>query len=204
MARGRPRNFDKDAALARAMEVFWARGYEGAQLAEIMTAIGINPPSFYAAFGSKEAIFREAVDLYLSTVGAGSMRALTETAGARDAIKAMLLASADIALASSSSGGCMVSLGLVNCQPQNADLRAHMRDLRRTTILLIRERLERGVADGDLPAETDAERLATYFATILQGLSLQAQDGATRNDLHGIVDTAMNVLTECSDRRAVV
>lgn len=194
MARGRPRSFDRDAALARAMEVFWARGYEGAQLSELMAAIGINPPSFYAAFGSKEAIFREAVDLYLQTVGAGSMRVLGETANARDAIEAMLLASEEIVLASPSSGGCLVSLGLVNCQSQNADLRDHMRDLRRTTVLLIRQRLERGIAEGDLPAGTDAKRLATYFATVMQGLSLQGQDGASHDDLRGIVETAMRVL----------
>lgn len=194
MARGRPRSFDRDAALARAMEVFWARGYEGTQLSELMAAIGINPPSFYAAFGSKEAIFREAVDLYLSTAGAGSMKALVETGNARDAVEAMLLASADIALASPSAGGCMVSLGLVNCQGHNAGLRDYMRDLRRTTALIIRERLERGVAGGDLPAGTDAGRLATYFTTVMQGLSLQAQDGATRDDLRGIVETAMRVL----------
>ncbi|MCM2505518.1 TetR/AcrR family transcriptional regulator [Aureimonas altamirensis] len=196
MARGRPRSFDRDAALTSAMEVFWAKGYEGTQLSELMAAIGINPPSFYAAFNSKEAIFREAVDLYLSTVGAGSMRALAERANARDAIEAMLLASAEIALASPSSGGCMVSLGLVNCQSQNAGLRNHMRDLRRTTLLLIRERLERGVAEGDLLAGTDAGRLASYFATVMQGLSLQAQDGATRDDLRSIVETAMDVLND--------
>lgn len=194
MARGRPRTFDRDAALERAMEVFWAKGYEGTQLAELMTTIGINPPSFYAAFGSKEAIFREAVDLYLQTAGAGSMRALAGTGNARDAMAAMLLASAEIALASPSSGGCMVSLGLVNCQSQNASLRDHMCELRRTTLLLIRERLERGVAEGDLSARTDPDRLATFFATVMQGLSLQAQDGATRDDLRGIVETAMRVI----------
>lgn len=194
MARGRPRSFDRDAALTRAMEMFWAKGYEGTQLSELMAAIGINPPSFYAAFGSKEAIFREAVDLYLSTVGAGSMKALAETATIRDAIEAMLLASAEIAIASPSSGGCMISLGLVNCQSQNAELRDHMRGLRRTTALLIRERLEHGKAEGDLPPETETERLAIYFNTVLQGLSLQAQDGATRNDLRAIIATAMHIL----------
>lgn len=194
MARGRPRSFDRDTALARAMEVFWAKGYEGTQLAELMAAMGVNPPSFYAAFGSKAAIFREAVDLYLSTVGAGGMRALAETAKARDAIEAMLLAGAEIALASPSSGGCLISLGLVNGQSQNAALRDHMRDLRRATAVLIRKRLERGVTEGDLPAETDTARLAAYFATVLQGLSLQAQDGASLDDLRGVVETAMRGL----------
>ncbi|WP_208229206.1 TetR/AcrR family transcriptional regulator [Brenneria izadpanahii] len=194
MARGRPRSFDRDAALERAMKVFWAKGFEATQLADLMEAIGINPPSFYAAFGSKEALYREAVDLYLTTAGAGSMQALAETQSVREAIKGMLLASLDIALASPSSGGCMVSLGLFNCQAQNAPLRDHMRELRRSTVRLIRQRLERGIADGELPTDTDADRLATYFATIMQGISLQAQDGAGRETLLGIVETSMAAL----------
>ncbi|QTF10617.1 TetR/AcrR family transcriptional regulator [Brenneria izadpanahii] len=176
------------------MKVFWAKGFEATQLADLMEAIGINPPSFYAAFGSKEALYREAVDLYLTTAGAGSMQALAETQSVREAIKGMLLASLDIALASPSSGGCMVSLGLFNCQAQNAPLRDHMRELRRSTVRLIRQRLERGIADGELPTDTDADRLATYFATIMQGISLQAQDGAGRETLLGIVETSMAAL----------
>ncbi|HBN9495310.1 TPA: TetR/AcrR family transcriptional regulator [Pseudomonas aeruginosa] len=176
------------------MEVFWARGFEAAQLTELMAAMGINPPSFYAAFGSKEALYREALDLYLATVGAGSMRALNEAQGAHEAIEDMLLASMDIALASPSSGGCMVSLGLFNCQAQNVPLRDHMCELRRSTARLIRQRLERGIADGELPKDTDTERLATYFATIIQGISLQAQDGAGRETLLGLVQTSMAVL----------
>lgn len=196
MPRGRPRSFDRDAALACAMKVFWANGYEGAQLSEVMAAMGINPPSFYAAFGSKEAIFREAVDLYLSTVGAGSMRALGDMADTRAAIHAMLLKSAEIALASPSCGGCLVSLGLVNGHAQNAGLRDHMRDLRRATRSLIRDRLVRGVAQGDLPAKTDVGALAAYFAMIMQGLSLQAQDGATLEELRDIVATAVRVMED--------
>ncbi|MCD9032778.1 TetR/AcrR family transcriptional regulator [Luteimonas sp. Y-2-2-4F] len=194
MARGRPRRFDREVALQRAMEAFWANGYEATPLADLMAAIGINPPSFYAAFGSKEALYREAVDRYLATCGAGSMQALAGTGSARDAIEAMLRASLEIALASPSSGGCMVSLGLVNGQPRNAALREHMRGLRRDTARLIGERLERGVVEGELPAETDSGRLAAYFAAILQGISLQAQDGAGRDTLLGIVETAMTVL----------
>ncbi|MFT4189913.1 MAG: TetR/AcrR family transcriptional regulator [Comamonas sp.] len=191
MARGRPRNFDRDAALARAMAMFWARGYEASSLTELMAAMGLNPPSFYAAFGSKDALYREAIDLYLATVGAGSMKVLAETPGVHEAIRRMLLASLDVALASPSSGGCLVSLGLFNCQAQNAPLREHMRELRRSTARLIRQRLERGVADGELAADTDTERLATYFATIIQGISFQAQDGAGRPTLLGLVTTAM-------------
>lgn len=195
VVRGRPRGFDRDAALARAMQLFWAKGYEGVQLAELTAAMGINPPSFYAAFQSKEAIYREALDLYLATAGDGSIAALRDTLGTtKDAIHAMLLASVEVALASPSAGGCMVSLGLVNAQDQNASLRNDLRALRQTTTMLIRERLERGVHEADLPADVDAGRLATFYATVMQGLSLQAQDGASRDALIGVVETAMTAL----------
>jgi len=180
------------------MSLFWEKGYEATQIADLIAAMKINPPSFYAAFGSKEQLFHEAVELYLATSGSGSMKALAEAAHARDAVKAMLLASADIALASPSSGGCLVSLGLVNCQPQNRPLRDHMRELRRKTVALIRERLAKGVVDGDLPAGLDVPRIATYFATVMQGLSLQAQDGASPEELAGIVETAMAALDQGS------
>lgn len=196
MARGRPRSFDRDTALQRAMEIFWAKGYEAAQLSELMAAMGINPPSFYAAFGSKEALYREALDLYLATAGSVSMKALADSGNIRDVIKTMLLASLDTALSSPSSGGCLVTLGLINCLSQNASLRDRMRELRHSTIRLIRQRLERAIADGELPPDTDTERLATYFAAIIQGISLQAQDGAGRETLLGIVETSMSALKE--------
>lgn len=188
--RGRPRGFSRDTALQRAMEVFWAKGYEGAQLVDLTTAMGINPPSFYAAFGSKEALFREAVDLYLATAGSGSMRALEEAADARSAIVAMLRASAEIALIPS-SGGCMLILGLVNCLPENEGVRQYLVGLRRETVNRIRRRLEQGIRDGDLPEDTDVSGLATFYATVMQGLSLQARDGAARDDLLGVISAAM-------------
>ncbi|MGJ4854505.1 TetR/AcrR family transcriptional regulator [Labrys sp. La1] len=199
-ARGRPRAFDRSAALERAMQVFWAKGYEATQLADLTAAMGINPPSFYAAFDSKEAIFREAVDLYLATAGSGSMRILADTASTREAIAAMLLASIDIALASPSQGGCMVSLGLINCQEQNAAVRMHMRGLRKTTEDLIHQRLERGRAEGDLSSAADIGRLSRFFAAILQALSLQAQDGASRQDLAGIAEASLAALDLASAR----
>lgn len=192
--RGRPRSFDRDTALRRAIEVFWAKGYEGAQLVDLTAAMGINPPSFYAAFGSKEALFREALDLYLATDGASSMQALETHATARRSILGMLTASAEIALASPGGGGCMLILGLVNGLSENDGLRRHLAGLRRETIDRIRRRLQRGVEDGDLPAGTDVNGLAIFFGTVMQGLSLQARDGASREELLAAAIAAIKVL----------
>ena len=182
--RGRPRKFDRQQALERAMQVFWAKGYEGAQLAELTRAMGINPPSFYAAFGSKQAIFHEAVELYLGTPGARSMQALEETADSRAAIEAM-------ALAAPGSGGCLLIVGLINAQPDSEPSRAYLQDLRRMTLARVRARLERGVSEGDLAPDTDTAALASFCATVMQGLSLQARDGATAEELDGIIAAAM-------------
>ncbi|RDE07655.1 TetR/AcrR family transcriptional regulator [Pelagibacterium lacus] len=192
-ARGRPRSFDRDDALARVMEVFWAKGYEGAQLNDLVAAIGITPPSFYAAFGSKEAAFHEAVDLYLATVGAGPRRALEEAATARQGVRASLEESINVAL-SSKSGGCFLILGVVNCLPENQAARAHLLAARQKTVVMLRERLERGVHEGDLAPDTDVECLADFYNGIMQAISFQARDGAAREQLAALIEPAMSAL----------
>lgn len=191
--RGRPRSFDRDQALERVMEVFWAKGYEGAQLNDLIAAIGITPPSFYAAFGSKEAAFHEAVDLYLATVGAGPRRVLQEATTARQGIRAALEDSINVAL-SSGSGGCILILGVVNCLPENEAARTHLKEARQKTIAMLRNRLERGVRDGDLPPETDIESLAHFYHGVMQAISFQARDGATREQLNALIEPAMAAL----------
>ncbi|WMT92911.1 TetR/AcrR family transcriptional regulator [Pelagibacterium sp. H642] len=191
--RGRPRSFDRDDALARVMEVFWAKGYEGAQLNDLVSAIGITPPSFYAAFGSKEAAFHEAVDLYLATVAAGPRRVLQEAATARQGIRDALEESINVAL-SSKSGGCFLILGLINCLSENEGARAHLRAARQKTVAMLRERLERGVHEGDLSRDTDVDHLADFYNGIMQAISFQARDGATRKQLMALLEPAMNAL----------
>jgi AcrR family transcriptional regulator len=191
--RGRPRGFDRDLALQRAMDVFWAKGYEGAQLNDLTAAMGINPPSFYAAFGSKEAAFREAVDLYIATVGAVPMRALERAETAREGVRAMLQGSVNVAL-STQPGGCLLILGVVNCLAENEAARTYLQETRRTTADLIRRRLERGVREGDIPAIADIARLAAFFHGMMQAISFQARDGATRSDLEGLIQSAMSAL----------
>ncbi|QRY70397.1 TetR/AcrR family transcriptional regulator (plasmid) [Ensifer sp. PDNC004] len=193
--RGRPRSFDRDHALRLIMEVFWSKGYEATQLNDLTAALGITPPSFYAAFGSKDAAFREAVDLYLETVGSGTRRALDAGKTAREAIAAMLSASIDSALGAPQSGGCLLILGVVNCQTDSLPLRDLLRQIRKETGHQVLVRLRRGVAEGDLPPSADVQGLARYYATIMQGLSMQARDGATRDELQALIAPSMVALS---------
>lgn len=174
------------------MQLFWAKGYEATQLADLTAALSIAPPSFYAAFGSKEAIFREALALYAATEGARSMAVLDEAPRARAAMRAMLMASVDTALAGPSAG-CMVSLGLINASDRSQALQEDLRGLRQQTLDMVRARLERAAREWDMRPGADPARLAEFFVTVMHGLSLRARDGAGRDELTGIVDTAMLV-----------
>jgi AcrR family transcriptional regulator len=191
--RGRPRSFDRDHALERVMEVFWAKGYEGAQLNDLIAAIGVTPPSFYAAFGSKEAAFCEAVDLYMNTVGARSRAALDNAATAKEALRDMLRVSVDVSL-SAKPGGCLLILGVVNCLPGNETARDHLLAARRKTVKVIVSRLKRGIREGDLPPDTNIHDLANFFHGVVQAISFQARDGATRRQLEALIEPALATL----------
>ena len=190
--KGRPRSFDRDEALHSAMELFWARGYEGATLEDLLIAMGgIKPPSFYHAFGSKEALFREAVDLYVATIGNASVRALAEAATAREAVEAMLRLTAEASSRPGKPHGCVLLLGAMKCTPSGKAAQDYLHAIRLKTPEIIRQRLKRGVADGDLPSSVDLAGIASFYATVLQGLGIRAGDGATRAVLMAAVDGAM-------------
>ena len=190
--RGRPAGFDRAEALQRAMELFWARGYEGATLEDLQAAMGgISPPSFYHAFGSKEALFREAVDLYMATVGDPTVRALTELPTARAAIEAMLHEAADSFCCGDKPRGCLIVLGAINCSRASKDVQDHLFSIRLQAPEFIMRRLERGVAEGDLPPGLDLPALASFYTTVLHGLAIRARDGASRKALMDAVNGAM-------------
>jgi AcrR family transcriptional regulator len=189
--RGRPRGFDRAAALRRAMELFWERGYEGTSISELTRAIGINSPSLYAAFGSKEALFRETLALFDAHEGAVTERALQREPTARAAVEAMLRDNADMYADPANPSGCMVVVATTTWTPENEDLRTYLMALRQKPFELMRARLERGVDAGELPPGTDVESLAHYYNTVLEGLSIQARDDASRETMHAIIDCAM-------------
>lgn len=189
--RGRPREFDRAQALRQAMEVFWQRGYEGTSLGDLTAAMGINRPSLYAAFGCKEALFREAVALYDAVEGASSERALNQQPTSRAAVEAMLRDNADAYVASGNPPGCMIVLSALLGTQENQAVRDFLAQSRRRGQDALRRRLERSVAEGELPAGTDVGAVAAFYTTVLQGLSIQARDGASRATLRAVVDGAL-------------
>src|SRR5437868_5966600 len=179
--RGRPRSFDRNQALHQARDVFWELGYEGATLADLQKAMGgIAAPSFYAAFGSKEALFKEAVELHSRTEGRPVARALIDYPTARASIAAMLHAAAEYCSQPGKPRGCLITLGTLNCTSANRGIDEHLRGMRRQRQKYIRQRLERGVKEGDVPAHVNLSALTSFFTTVLDGLALQARDGASR------------------------
>ncbi|CAB3910272.1 MULTISPECIES: TetR/AcrR family transcriptional regulator [Achromobacter] len=189
--RGRPRNFDRAQALQKAMEVFWSKGYEGASLTDLTEAMGINSPSLYGAFGSKEGLFREAVELYRETEGGSARRALLAAPTARDAVQAMLLASAERFTAPGLPPGCMIVLGAPAGCDNQPGVGNFLGDNRREMQSRILARLNAGAAQGELPAGADLKGLAAFYTTVLHGMSIQARDGASRKTLQAVARQAM-------------
>lgn len=189
--RGRPRGFDRAQALRQAMVVFWERGYEGTSLSDLTEAMGIERPSLYSAFGCKEALFREAVDLYNEIESPAAQRMLDTKTTARDAISGMLHHYAENYTRAGKPPGCMIVLSALLGTPQNRKVRDHLASHRRQSHEALRRRIEDGKAKGDVPRDADAAMLAGFYSTILEGLSIKARDGASRKALIAIIDGAM-------------
>lgn len=192
--KGRPRSFDRAQALNRALEVFWTRGYEPATMAELCAAMGINPPSLYAAFGNKAALFMEAVEHYETTYWAAPWRALEEEASLRRAVERFLCEAAAILSMRDVPCGCMVVLATANVSPEAQDVRDALMALRKAGRASFLRRLERGRAEGNLPPSADVEALAAAFTAVLQGMSVQARDGAPREELEHIARASLAML----------
>ncbi len=186
---GRPWSFDRARALGVAMELFWRHGYEGVSIARLTEAMGIAPPSLYAAFGSKADLFREAVALYEERAKSGA--AMVTEASALRAVEAMLRDGVRGATQPSHPRGCMISSGLLAAGPEHADLAEDLRRRRASTREVLRARIQDDVYAGRLPRGTDADGLARFYASVLQGISVQARDGATADELGAVVDAAL-------------
>ncbi|WP_424642555.1 TetR/AcrR family transcriptional regulator [Embleya sp. AB8] len=188
---GRPRGFDREAALDRAVLEFWQHGYEATSVAGLTAAMGIKPPSLYAAFGDKRKLFGEAIHRYGVTYGAVAGEVIAAAPDARSAIERLLYALAESYTEPGHPPGCMVITAAVNCTAAAEEVKAELRALREASKAAMRARIAADVSLGRLPADTDADGLATYYAAVVQGMSAQAVDGVDRETLERVAALAM-------------
>ena len=188
--RGRPRAFDREDALARAMEVFWEHGYEGASISHLTTAMGINSPSLYAAFGSIEELFREAVAHYNDTEGAAAATALRQLPTARESIAEVLRHNVTAYTEPGQPPGCMIVLAATTDRSQT--VHDHLAGWRLELEKDFAERIDRGIADGDVSAAADVAGIAAFYNTVNHGMAIQARDGADRAKLSAIAEAAIS------------
>jgi AcrR family transcriptional regulator len=178
--RGRPRGFDRDAALERAMRLFWRKTYEGTSLADLTAAMGINAPSLYAAFGSKDALFRAAVAHYAAHYGTEIWEALRDVPTIDAAVEAFLYATARSYSTPGDPPGCMIVLGTQHAAGEDDPVHGELRARRRGGLDLIAQRLARAIADGELSAGFDVAGAAAFLLSVQTGMSILARDGADR------------------------
>lgn len=191
--RGRPRGFDADAALDRAVEVFWRQGYEGASLSDLTEAMGINRTSMYAAYGNKEELFRRAVARYAEADMAYARDALTRPT-AYAVIEAFLRANADALTRADRPPGCLSVQGGLAEGGDNGHIAAFLAESRLAGERALADRLTRAVTEGDLPAGTDPLALARYVMVVSEGNAVHATAGAGRAALHATVDIALRAV----------
>ncbi|MBN8842809.1 MAG: TetR/AcrR family transcriptional regulator [Sphingomonadales bacterium] len=188
--KGRPREFCVDKALAEALHVFWAKGYDGASMADLTEAMGITKPSLYAAFGNKEALFHKALDLYESEKLEYTRAALQQPT-ARRVAEYYLRGGVDVHASEGEPQGCMGLMSSLACSPEAESIKADVIRRRASSQRALVERFEKAKQDGDLPAHIDAEGLTSFLYAILQGITVQAGAGATRAELEKLVDTSL-------------
>lgn len=190
--RGRPRAFDREAALAEATRLFWSKGYEATSITDLTEAMGIGSPSLYAAFGSKEALYAEALDYYRKTFDAFVWGNFLKAPTAREAIGAFLKdsAAALTGYVADIPCGCMVTLSAVGSEghPELGNL---VRSARASTFDRVKARLEQAVGEGEMPASTDLNALARYVQTVQNGMSILARDGVCCEELRSVAEAAM-------------
>jgi AcrR family transcriptional regulator len=187
---GRPREFDADAALERAMRLFWAKGYEGTSVADLTETLGISRPSLYAAFGDKQSLFRAALQRY----AAGPARYVTAALGkptVREVAEQLLRGAADLQTSSRNPGGCLTVSGAIACGDEAEPVRQALNVHRTAGVALLRRRFEQAKAQHDLPNDGDPRALARFVAAVVYGMAVLASGGATRQELEQVIRTAM-------------
>lgn len=196
--RGRPRNFDKDEVLDRALEVFWRHGFQGASLSELTAAMGLNKPSLYAAFGDKEHLYLRSLERYMQARLAKHAAILTVEPDGQRAIERFLRSMADMVTDPELPGGCFVINGTADCGGLSTPPAVEMalRQALRGSESMLRQRLERAQSDGQLSPHESVQDLAAFFISLFAGLCVLAKSGAARAKLDTAITAAMHVWPE--------
>ncbi|MGW7406242.1 TetR/AcrR family transcriptional regulator [Streptomyces sp. NPDC054833] len=189
--RGRPRSFDRGTALEKAVMAFWERGYEATSVSDLTRIMGIGAPSLYAAFGDKRSLFEEVVRVYAGSYGSFTRRALDEEATARAAVERLLREAAVEFTDPGHPYGCLVTHAATNCT--TPEVEEALRRQRNANVAALESRIKADVATGELPEGTDAGALARHAAAVFQGMSQQARDGASREELEAVAEIAMAI-----------
>lgn len=192
---GRPRTFDKEEALKKAMYVFWEKGYEGTTMANLIESIGMKAPSIYAAFGNKDAIFKEVVAHYLPIVADGQLATLNRTPDIFEAVEKTLSECVRLFTSADNPHTCLIMTAAINASPENNEHVESLKKLRKDYKENWESRFERAKKEGQLKSDLTPQQLSEYFVTIIQGMSLSAKDGARKEDIAKTSEIALKVLS---------
>ncbi len=190
---GRPRGFDEDAALEAAMRVFWEKSYEGATIADLTEAMGINRSSMYAAFGDKESIFRRVMERYRAGRMTYIKQALAQPS-LRQVVAGLIHGTAEFLSRPDNPRGCLSIQGALACGTEAEDVKLTMIDWRKSGETALKKRLQKAQSQGELPAEIHPAHFARYLSSLMAGLSVQAANGATRADLRRVAEIALRCI----------
>ncbi len=187
---GRPREFDLDEALERALELFWRKGYDGTSMADLTATLGITRASLYAAFGSKEGLFRQVMDRYEARAGAYRLAA-DKAQTALEVVRHLLTGPVELHGNKKNPPGCLGVQGALACGLESLAVRDDLASRRRRGEAAIRKRLLRAASEGDLAGDSDPADLARYLSALIYGMAVLAAGGADRKELQGVADVAL-------------
>ncbi|MCK1364850.1 TetR/AcrR family transcriptional regulator [Bradyrhizobium sp. 62] len=200
MGMGRPREFDAETALDQAMEVFWRHGYEGATIAQLTEAMGINPPSLYACFGNKEGLLKAALDRYTKLRNVW-MDEVVAAPTARDVAERMLMGIADKQTDPANPPGCLLVQGGIACGTGSESVPFELAARRAENEDQLRDRFIRAKAEGDLKPTSDPAALARYVSAVSVGMGVMASSGSDREALQQVASVAVQAVEAQSANR---
>ncbi|WP_067469613.1 TetR/AcrR family transcriptional regulator [Actinomadura macra] len=193
---GRTREFDTEAAIAAAVEVFRSRGYQATSVQDLVDATGIGRGSLYAAFGSKDGLYEQALRRYSSTSLAWMAGQLDTDGPVRDVLRTLLLSLVDDTIQDPGRRGCLMTNAAVERLPSDASTGRIVGDSFDRVAELVETVLRRGRSRGELPQDADVTALADFVTTTIQGLRVQGKAGADRRRLAAVVETALGALPD--------